>query len=173
MTPTQRLPPVRRFITVRLIPLVVILASGFFIVVGVQATRLARESVGWPSVDGEIVRSHVVKELDTSSGPRSATYRPSISYRYRVGDTEFTGERVALGEYATADQADADAVVQRYPAGRRLPVHYRPEAPGTAVLEVGARGAAWLYAALGSVFLIAGLVLAWVAPKLIAPAAAS
>jgi hypothetical protein len=38
------------------------------------------------------------------------------------------------------------------------------------VLEVGDHGLPWFYVALGSVFLLAGLGLGWVAPRLIAPA---
>jgi hypothetical protein len=33
-------------------------------------------------------------------------------------------------------------------------------------------GMPWLYAALGGVFLLVGLVLAWISPKLIAPTSA-
>ncbi len=154
-----------------MVPAAVILISVFFIGVGVQTTRLARESDGWPSVDGEIVGSDIVEETSSArTGRGTVTYRPTIRYRYRVGDADYTGERVALGEYATENRADAEAVVQRYPIGRRLPVHYRPSAPNVAVLEVGDHGLPWLFGALGSVFLLAGLVLAWVGPRLIAPA---
>lgn len=173
MRPTQRLPPVRRFIAVRMVPALVVLSGAFAIFIGVENTRLARESSGWPTVEGEIVRSAVDKEVSTTSpGRGSVTYRAVVHYRYRVADVDYAGERVALGEYATADPADAEAIVGRYPVGRRLPVHYRPGAPGTAVLEVGEHGAPWLYAALGGVFVLVGLVLAWIAPKLIAPTAA-
>jgi len=171
MTPTQRLSPVPRFIAVRVVPAVVILGSVFFIAIGVDSTRLARESRSWPAVEGEIVRSEIVEEVSTTNpGRGSRTYRPVIRYRYRVGDADFDGERVALGEYATENRADAEAVVQRYPPGRRLPVHYRPETPASAVLEPGSHGVPWLFAAIGSVFLIVGLLLAWLAPKLIVAA---
>jgi Protein of unknown function (DUF3592) len=141
----------------------------FFIGIGVQTTRLARESHSWPTVDGEIVASGIVEETSSArTGRGSVTYRPAIRYRYRVGDTDYTGERVSLGEYATGDRADAEVVVRRYPVGRRLPVHHRPSAPDVAVLEVGEQGLPWLYAAMGSVFLLTGLVLAWAAPTLIA-----
>jgi hypothetical protein len=171
MKPTQRMGPVKRFVAVRMVPALVVLVSVSFIGLGVQTTRLARESHGWPSVDGEIVKSDIVEETSSArTGRGTVTYRPTIRYRYRVGDADYTGERVALGEYATEDRAAAEGVVRQYPTGRRLPVHYRPRAPDVAVLEVGDHGLPWFYVALGSVFLLAGLMLAWVAPRLIAPA---
>jgi hypothetical protein len=170
MAPTQRLSPVPRFIAVRLVPALAVAVSLFFIYTGVESTRLAAESRGWPSVNGQVVGANVIEERQTSSGPRSVTYRPAIRYRYAVDGMEYEGERVSFGEYATADRGDAEAVVQRYPVGRRLPVYYRPGVPATAVLETGSGGGAWLYVALGGVFLLVGVLLAWVAPKLIAPA---
>jgi hypothetical protein len=171
VTPTQRLPPLKRFIAVRVMPALLLLVSAFFVYVGVQNRRLARESVNWPSVDGEIVSAQVVEELNRSrTGPSTRTYRPTIRYRYRVNGVEFEGDRVSLGEYATGDRADAEQVVGAYPAGRPVRVHYRLDAPATAVLEPGASGLPSFYAALGGVFFVAGLVLAWAAPKLIAPA---
>lgn len=171
MRPTQHLPPVTRFIAIRVVPALVILVSVFFIVVGVQNTRIARASGSWPAVDGEIVRSDIVEERSTSGpSPRSLTYRPVVRYRYRVDGTDHEGERVSLGEYATEDRADAEAVVATYPVGRKVSVYHAPEAPETAVLEPGSHGAPWLYAVLGGVFLLAGAFLAWVAPKLIAVA---
>jgi hypothetical protein len=166
--PTQRLSPVPRFIAVRVVPALAILAGAFFLYIGVETTRLARESAEWPVTDGEIVRSDVVEEVsNTGPGRGSRTYRPTIRYRYQVDGVDHEGERVSLGEYATEDRADAERVVRTYPVGRRVQVHHRPGAPSTAVLEPGSDGAPWLYAALGSVLLLAGLVLAWVAPRLI------
>lgn len=171
MVPTQRLPPVQRFVAVRIIPAFTILVSVFAMALGVTSTRLARESRTWPTVDGEIVRSDIAEELDRSSRTRGVvTYRPIVHYRYRVAAADYTGERVAFGEYATNDRSAAEGVVQRYPIGRRLPVHVRPAAPGTAVLEVGDHGLPWFYLALGTAFLVVGLLLAWLAPKLVAPA---
>jgi hypothetical protein len=169
MKPTQTLSPVPRFIAVRVVPAVVIVASAFFTYIGVENTRLARESLDWPSVQGEILQSGIDEQIDrtTTTGRGGRTYQPVIRYRYRVGGTDFEGQRVALGEYATADRADAEVVVQRYPVGGRVPVHHRPDAPATAVLEVGSHGLPWLYTAL--VFLMVGGLLAWLAPKLIVP----
>lgn len=171
MKPTQRLSPVPRFIAVRAVPAALVVISAFFVVLGVQTARVAQESHGWPSVEGEVVRSEIVEDVSSArTGRGTRTYRPVIRYRYRVGEAVLEGDRVALGEYSTESRADAEVVLQRYPAGRRLPVYVRPGAPDTAVLEPGSHGLPWFYAAVGVVFLLAGLVLAWVAPKLIAPA---
>ena len=173
MKPTQHLPPVPRFIAVRVVPAFVILASALFTYMGVQNTRLAAESRDWPSVEGEIVGSDVVEERTQSqsrAGDDRRVYRSAIRYRYRVDGADYEGDRVSLGEYATENRADAEAVTRRYPPGRRVPVHYRPGEPDASLLEPGSGGLPWLYTAIGSVFLLAGLVLAWAAPKLIAPA---
>ena len=173
MKPTQHLPPVTRFIAVRVVPAFLLLISAFVVYAGVQNTRLAAESSGWPSVEGEIVRSDVVEERTQSqsrAGDDRRVYRGAVRYRYRVDGTDYEGDRVSLGEYATENRADAEAVTRRYPLGRRVPVHYRPGAPDASLLEPGSGGLPWFYAAVGSMFLVAGLLLAWAAPKLIAPA---
>lgn len=170
MAPTQRLPPVKRFIAIRIVPAFTIVVSLFAIVVGAQSARLARESRTWPAVDGVIVRSEIAEEFDRSSRTRGVvTYRPLVHYRYRVAGVEYAADRVAFGEYATNDRSAAEAVLERYPIGRRLPVHVRPTDAGTAVLEVGDHGLPWFYLALGAAFLSMGLLLAWISPKLIAP----
>lgn len=172
MAPTQRLPPVKRFIAIRVVPAFTILIGVSAIALGLQTTRLARESRTWPTVDGEIVASEIVEDAQAGvrTTPTNVTHRPVVRYRYRTGGTDYTGERVAFGEYATNERTDAEAVIQRYPIGRRVPVHVRPNAPDTSVLEAGDHGLPWFYLVLGAAFLLAGLLLAWLAPKLIAPA---
>jgi hypothetical protein len=172
MKPIQHLPPLRRFVAVRVFPAFVLLVSAGAMAIGVGEMRRARDSAAWPAVEGDIIRSGIVEERPsgaTRSGDRSITQRPSVIYRYDVDGTTYEAGRVSFGEYATSDVADARLVVDKYPVGARVRVYYRPGAPEEAVLEPGSHGIPWFYLALGSVFLVVGVLFAWVTPKLIAP----
>jgi hypothetical protein len=149
------------------------LISAGALALGVEQTRLARASLTWPAVDGEVVRSSIEQERSTGgSGPgsRSITHRPVIVYRYAVEGIPYEGRRVSYGDTASSAVEDARKVTAKYPSAGRVRVYYRPGTPAEAVLEPGSHGVPWLLTAIGGVFLAVGAILAWAAPKLIAPA---
>jgi hypothetical protein len=168
MRPTTHLPPVGRFFAIRVFPGAVVLVGAAAIYLGLANARVARASVDWPAVDGEIVRSGIQEErITTRSGPPSLTHRAVVVYTYSAGGVRYEGNRVAFGEYATSDPEDAAQIVNRYPTGTAVRVHYRPDDPAVSVLEPGDQGRPWLYTALGLVFALVGAVLAFVTPKLV------
>jgi hypothetical protein len=95
-----------------------------------ELRRLSQESAGWPQVRGEVVDTRDV----WSSSPRAGkAYWPTIHYRYSVGGTTFSGDRVSFRpSYGRAEAQDA---VARFPAGAPVSIWYRPGDPGESVLE--------------------------------------
>lgn len=165
--------PAKRVFLARVFPWTVLVIGALASYVGLANTLEARASRNWPSVEGAILRSSVERELTRASGGSAAgsLWRPVVAYEYAVGGTRYEGDRVAFGEYATGEAADAEAVAARYPAGASVQIHYDPEVPGQAVLEPGTAGLPWFFLGLGAVFLAVGLLLVVVMPKVVGPSA--
>jgi hypothetical protein len=70
-----------------------------------------------------------------------------VRYEYVVGGRTYTCDRVSFGDHSSSDAARAQAIVKRYPKGRKVTAYYDPEDPSLAVLERGTSG--WTYAPLG------------------------
>jgi hypothetical protein len=87
--------------------------------------RLQIESATWPSVQGRIVRSELVSAMTTGSGMGSQTQRAVVGYEYEVGGQLLRSFRIAysLGEH---DFEDSRKIIERFPVGRVVAVHYRP-----------------------------------------------
>ena len=84
-------------------------------------------------VAGRITRSTLEeKRVDTSYGDglrRSEVgYQPQIEYQYRVGDETLTGKRLSLVEKQYTQKA-GQKVLEKYPIGVTVQVHYDPENP--------------------------------------------
>ncbi len=92
------------------------------------------ETRSWPTVSGTIVESQVRTEC--SNDGKDCWKVANIRYRFRLGATEFDGTN--LGYLVTDNAISPDLLVRRYPQGKELLVHYRPEQPQDAVLEPGA-----------------------------------
>ena len=135
---------------------------------GVENTLRARASAAWPSVERAVIRATIARESIPGSSGASTTWRPTVVYEYFVDATRHAGQRISYGEYATAERADAERVVDQYPKDTRVRVFYMPDDPRQAVLEPGAAGIPWFFVALGLVFSITGILLAMFLPRLIA-----
>lgn len=116
-------------------------------------------SQGWPTVEGEVIRSGVNASRGGIRSPQRV-YSPDVVYSYRVGNGMYTGDRVSFGDYSDSGQRYADNVVSRYPGGRMVSVHYAPGNPDNAVLEPGVHTRTWFKPLFGLVFLVVGLGMA-------------
>jgi Protein of unknown function (DUF3592) len=104
-----------------------------------HAWQIQRESPAWPSVQGEIVTSRVVAQNETGDahGTSGHHWRAELSYRYQVQGVTHTGTRIRAMGRNHFDEASAQAELAPFPVGAKVPVYYRPEAPGTSVLIPG------------------------------------
>ena len=93
----------------------------------------------WPAATGAIILAKIEKGHyhDTKSGNTIHTYRPEVSYRYRVGDKELTGARLAFGKILYYQPAEAEAFLAAHPAGGIVQVYHDPASPGESVLDRG------------------------------------
>jgi len=102
--------------------------------------REAKESEGWPTVEGEVGESRVERK----PGPK-VSYEPYVLYRYTAAGRQYTGTRLRLHDISSPKQDAAQGVVDRYPVGARVKVHYNPKSPEEATLEPGVTWRSYAY----------------------------
>lgn len=92
--------------------------------------RSAAASRTWPTTPGTIIASSIKERR----GKGGQNYTVQISYAYRTGDKEHTGDRIQWG-IPHHTQIQAAGIVARYPAGQPVTVYYHPQRPQQAVLD--------------------------------------
>jgi hypothetical protein len=110
-------------------------------------------SYTWPTTEAEVTRSEVVE------GAESSRFKPGVAYQYEVDGITYTASGVDWGALDMA-RADAQRIVEQYPVGTAVTIHYHPTAPYRAVIEP--RGGWRVYcplSLLGVVFTIAGIMI--------------
>lgn len=103
----------------------------------VRVAGKARQSLTWPSVEGEIAHSAVLYQTDNST-PRNngSTFKADIVYRYKVNGRSYSSSRMALLDLAST-AGRAQTLVDRYPDQSKIDVYYNPADPADSVLEPG------------------------------------
>lgn len=96
-----------------------------------QAVRQVRAS-SYATTTGTITHS----ELKVSHDSDGTSYSPEVSYRYTISGRQIDGKRIRYDE-SSLGAAYSKAIVDRYPTGKAVPVHYNAAAPQEAVLEQG------------------------------------
>ncbi|ADI02888.1 DUF3592 domain-containing protein [Syntrophothermus lipocalidus] len=126
---------------------------------GARIVYQALASLSWPSCPGRVVSSQV---KDISHEPRDGpSYWAEVVYRYTVDGKEYTSENVFFGQYSSGSPGPARRLVDRYPAGKEVTVHYAPDNPALAVLEIGFSWAAFAVLLIGIIFTAVGAAGIW------------
>jgi Protein of unknown function (DUF3592) len=101
----------------------------------VYKLREVQRAARWPSAQGRIVHARL-RAVRTKQSDGSATVSnvPDIEYAYSVGDVEYHGKRIGIGDIS-AGSPEVEAALARYQAGSTGPVFYNPDNPNEAVLE--------------------------------------
>ncbi|MEM9021691.1 MAG: DUF3592 domain-containing protein [Planctomycetota bacterium] len=99
-------------------------------VVIVDDAQRRTDQQGWVKVSCEVLTSEVV--IDASS---NEPYSPRVTYRYRYGETDYTGKVAVDGGFSSGDYTDAQEVVLAYPAGEKREALVNPDNPSEAVLR--------------------------------------
>ncbi len=118
---------------------------------GVIWARKAAETFSWPQARGEITTSRVIN--DSSGG--SQMYRVDVQYRYFIGDTVYSGNRVADYTYSSSDFREMQRLAARYLPRQEVKVYYEPGNPQNALLEPG-YGLVWIPFLIGGIFTLVG-----------------
>ncbi len=141
---------------------------GYFVAFhwGKEVLDNAKASEHWPSVEGKILSSRVVRPKGDDG---ASLYAASVGYAYRVDGQEYFSSRVWFGDgNQSSFSSGAKEVVARYPQGKVVRVHYNPAKPKLAVLEPGAFFSSYLIYGIGLLFFGIGLlVLLWAAFRIL------
>lgn len=135
--------------------LVFTLLGGLAAYFGSRDLVRAMASPSWPATRGVVTHSSV--EL-RSGGRSGSTYYAEISYAFAVEAKTFTGGRVSFGDYGSSFRSHAQGVVDQYPEGREVTVHYKKEDPKICVIEPGIRFWSFFTPMLGLIFLAVGIM---------------
>jgi hypothetical protein len=130
------------------------LAMGYF---GYQEYQDSKASEAWPVVSGTVFSSEVTSYSEYSNGRHRTYYRADVAYEYTVNDANYTGDQVAFSEVNTSNPDPAQKIVDRYPVGQLVEIHYDPADPGKAVLETGVKIGVWMQLGGGILFVLIGL----------------
>lgn len=107
----------------------------FDVFIGYTLWRQVRAE-SWPTVSGVVTKS----EVESHSDSDGTTYSAEISFRYQVNGQANESDTWRFGAGSSSDSSEARGVVRRYPVGQPVTVHYDPNDPSSAVLEVGVQG---------------------------------
>lgn len=145
-----------------ILPLVMV--AGLFVMgYGIRTIFYARATRKWPTVEGIVLGSGIVRSMSSSSSRNSTitnqyTYKAEIAYEYEVDGQRYVSNRVHLLDIATSNPGRAQLIQSRYKEGRPVRVYYQPDNPEQALLEPGGSSGAWLPILVGAGFFIIGLI---------------
>ena len=137
------------------------LFCSLFIVIGLVAVGMgiwtltkSLRSEQWPVTDG-IIQLAEMKSHQGSKG--GTTYSAEVTYTYQVAGTNYTGDKVSIGQMSSSSEY-ARGILNRYPVGKKVSVHYSPGDPSNAVLETGIHGGMWICLGVGTAFTLFGFM---------------
>jgi hypothetical protein len=120
---------------------------------------------GWGRTEGRIIGSETEafqSGRGHNDGHRSKLLRQRVTFSYTVAGTVYASDRVSFGARTSSSLRMLETrIIQRYPVGARVMVHYDPANPSAAVLERGAR-LLWVVWASSALFALAAVVLSGV-----------
>jgi hypothetical protein len=122
------------------------------VAIGCSAWTMLRsiQCAHWPTAEAVIQSADMARHSADKGGD---TYSANLSYEYQVAGVRYQGTRLAFGAM-TASPEYAQGILQRYPVGKKVPVHYDPANPELAVLETGLHGGTGIGFAVGTVFVL-------------------
>jgi hypothetical protein len=120
-------------------------------------------SKAWPHADGVIHSTKIVEQARSSRYGDGSWHIPVIVYHYQIGAISYTNSRVVFASFRPhlgyGSQAEAQAIVDRYPAGKSVTVFYEPSSPADAVLEPGIQNSVLRSDAVAAVLIACALLL--------------
>ena len=102
-----------------------------------NAIRRSKQSINWPTTDGEIINS----KMDISTGMNTGLeyYDPCIDYKYKVQDKEYTSSRIYFGsQIGSSIKIDKiKTLINKYKTTQKIQVSYDPNNHKLSVIEPG------------------------------------
>ncbi len=94
----------------------------------------AAASKEWPSVEGVITHSELIKSRDSDGNDM---YSASVHYDYSVDNNNYSDSGIRVSDSRTSVKSNVKKTLKKYAVGTTVTVYYDPEFPNTAVLEPG------------------------------------
>jgi hypothetical protein len=133
--------------------------AGYFVAfrVGKPTLEDAQASERWPTTNGIIESSKVVRSRDGDGG---TLFGADVVYSYSIADGEYQSSRIGFGkDFKSSDSSRAYETINRYPKGKEVEVSYHPDRPEVAVLEPGVSFGSYAPYIFGWIFLIVGCLI--------------
>jgi hypothetical protein len=99
----------------------------------IDGVKSGIKSVSWPSTDGWITRSEIVKSTD----PESAYEDAEVSYVYQVNGKSYSASVRSIGLGYADFFRSPERIISNYPLDALVKVYYDPSKPEVATLETG------------------------------------
>jgi hypothetical protein len=113
------------------------------------------EARDWPSVQGRIDYSQVESRREYSRRRYRTQYTPIVRYSYAVGGTTYSNDDIwVTGSHSYSSQDNAAEVLQPYPVGAPVQVHYAAADPRRSALRIEGNTALGIFLTLMGVALI-------------------
>lgn len=129
-------------------------------VIHAMAQTRGKRAALWPTVTGTVVSGEV--GVAVTAGGQMMT--PVITYAYEVAGQKLQSTRLRVGvDPRFNSPAKVQAVIDKYPAGGQVIVHYDSADPSVAALDltVGETYGPLYVAAFGGTLLVLGVVIAF------------
>ncbi|EMN51815.1 DUF3592 domain-containing protein [Leptospira interrogans] len=114
--------------------------SAFVSFLGFQEVYKHHQAESWPTTQATILNAYVEEVYDKDndySRRDKITYYPEIEYQYKVGDQEYIGNRIQIGGRTGLNNPSfASQIVQKYKTNDHTLVHYNPQNPTEAYLDL-------------------------------------
>lgn len=137
----------------RLFPLLFLLVFVAFGVVflgyGLQQIIKGHQSTQWPTVDGQILESH----LRTHTNKQKESWSCEVRYAYEVEGVSYEGDCITFGYTGTNRKELHAALDQKLSKAKGAQVHYNPADPSKSCLVAGIRRPAYLPVVFGTAWL--------------------
>ncbi|MFP4394844.1 MAG: DUF3592 domain-containing protein [Anaerolineales bacterium] len=114
----------------------IILLSAAYIITTIMVKRKGQGVPNWPATDGAIIDQALYRHTRRTEAGEQTTYTPTIKYTYIVDQTTYHGHKHPTSGVSFPDRRSAETVLEHYSRGKVVTVHYNPNAPRQARLEV-------------------------------------
>jgi hypothetical protein len=132
--------------------------GGLLLFWGIPNYSRAKASTEWPAVEGEVVASQVEKSSSFKNNKTRTTYFAVVQFSYDIDGQHYESDAIwPGGGYQSTSLAPHQAVVDRYPPGKKMPVYYDPAIPHRGVLEPGVHFTEYMLLGISGGFLACGI----------------
>jgi Protein of unknown function (DUF3592) len=123
-----------------------------------QLRGVGKTSTAWPKIASCIVTSVITEKESWEGRTRYVDNIPTVEYTYDVDRKSYSGDNIAYKVFSSLTRPAAEKILEKYPIGATVDVHYNPSNPSQSVLEPSMQQPMTLLV-LGLIFLPIGLLM--------------